>query len=69
MTRTSYMNILTTRPVVLTETTEACRSIQKHYSGSKPTHIFILCKYQFYSLWFNPTGAPTHDLPRSSRAR
>ena len=24
---------------------------------------------QFYSLWFDPTGAPTHDLPHSRRAR
>ena len=22
-------------------------------------------KYQFYSLWFDPTGARTHDLPHS----
>jgi hypothetical protein len=26
-------------------------------------------KYQFYSLWFDPTGARTHDLPHSRRAR
>ena len=24
-------------------------------------------KYQFYSLWFDPTGARTHDLPHSRR--
>ena len=26
-------------------------------------------KYQFYSLWLDPTGARTHDLPHSRRAR
>jgi hypothetical protein len=26
-------------------------------------------KYQCYSLWFDPTGAPIHDLPHSRRAR
>jgi hypothetical protein len=23
-------------------------------------------KYQFYSLWFDPTGALTHDLPHAN---
>jgi len=26
-------------------------------------------KYQFYSLWFDPLGAQTHDLTHSKRAR
>jgi hypothetical protein len=26
-------------------------------------------KYQFYSLWFDPTGARTHDLPPSRWTR
>jgi hypothetical protein len=25
--------------------------------------------HQFYSLWFDPTGSRTHDLPHSMRAR
>jgi hypothetical protein len=25
-------------------------------------------KYKFYSLWFDPTGSRTHDLPHSRRA-
>jgi len=49
-----------------------------HYLDSEPTSIcsFSLMlrakrrsnKYQFYSLWFDPTEARTQDLPHSRRA-
>jgi len=29
----------------------------------------ICNKYQFYSLWFDPTGALAHDLPHLRQAR
>ena len=48
-----------------------------HYPDSKPTSLdsFSLMlnaylrssKYQFYSSWFDPTGARTHDLPHSTK--
>ena len=49
-----------------------------HYPDSEPTCLcsFSLMlhvkwrsnKYQFYSLWFDPIGSRTHDLPQSIRA-
>ena len=54
---------------------QTCRSTRTHYSDSPPTSLcsFSLMlraqrrsnKYQFYSLWFDPTGTRTHDLPHS----
>ena len=65
----------------LTETMirgQTCHSTQTHYSDSESTGLcsFSLMlraqrrsnKYQFYSLWFDPTGARTHDLQHSRRA-
>ena len=65
----------------LTETTvrgQTCRSTRTYYSASKPTSLcsFSLMlrsyrrsnKYQINSVWFDPTGARTHDLPHSKRA-
>ena len=59
----------------LTETTfcrQTCRPIRTYYPDSEPTGLcsFSLMlraqrrsnKYQFYSLWFDPTGTRTHDL-------
>ena len=50
-----------------------------HYPDSKPNSLFFpfkmlrrrSSKYQFYtsSLWFDPIGARTDDLPHSRRAR
>jgi hypothetical protein len=65
----------------LTETTvcgQTCPSTLTHYSDSEPASFcscfILLCawrrdnKYQIYSLWFDPYGAWTHDLPHSRRA-
>ena len=53
-----------------------CRT---HYSNSEPVNLcsfFFMMrawrssnKYQLYILWFDPTGARTHDLLHSMRAR
>ena len=50
-----------------------CRSIWTYYSDSEPTSLYSYSlrlhalrrsnKYQFYSLWFDQTGALTHDIP------
>jgi hypothetical protein len=47
-----------------------------HCSDSEPTSLWSFSfmlrayrrsnKYQFYSLWFDPTKARTHDLPASA---
>ena len=49
---------------------------RRHYPDSEPTSLCsfslmlrISNKYQFYSLWLDPTGVRTHDLPHSRRAR
>ena len=43
---------------------QICRSTLKHYSDSDPTSLcsysLMLHSYQFYSLWFDKTGAKTH---------
>jgi hypothetical protein len=55
----------------------SCPPTRTHYSNSEPTSLcsFSLMlgaqrrsnTYQFYSLWFDPIGARTHDLPHSRR--
>jgi hypothetical protein len=57
---------------------QTCPSTLTHYSDSEPASFcscfILLCawrrdnKYQIYSLWFDPYGAWTHDLPHSRRA-
>jgi hypothetical protein len=49
---------------------QACRSTQAHFSGFEPTSLWsyslMLCvlgrNNKFYSFWFDPTRARTHDL-------
>jgi len=38
------------------------RRKNKYLVNSQSRYVWRINKYQFYSLWFNPTGAQTHNL-------
>ena len=74
--------LITSLQCQFTETTirgKTCRPSPTHYPDSEPSSLSSYSmklrakrrssKYQFYSLWFDPTGARTHILPHSRRAR
>ena len=68
----TYTNMHNWIVIVLAQLADRCFT-RTHYLDSEPTSLcsytLVLCtyrrssKYQFYSLWFDQTGAQTHDLP------
>ena len=73
----TYINLRSRGYIV--RDSSAVRRLFVPLAVSEPTSLcsfsLVLCalrksnKYQLYSLWFEPTGARTHDLPHSRRAR